>query len=325
MKFHDASARDQIGFPAGGGEFLISTWLQNCREPAGRRLAWFAFSTLLLGLMFALPLARTVRFCLKSELQSYILLIPIISIYLIYQKHSPGPKDPEPARGLAAALFLCGGLAMGLNAILMSRNHYAGVQDSLTLPVFAFTSFLVAMVALCFGAGTVRNHAFPLLFLFAGIPLPETTVHWLQMALQQCSADATHALFILAGTPVLRDGMAFHLPGLTVVVAEECSGIHSTLILFIVSLIAGYLFLQRPWSRALFALAVIPLGVIRNGFRVVALSLLTIHVDSRIMDSALHQHGGPIFFGLSLFVLLGLLLSLRWCERKVERGKHAIS
>lgn len=304
---------------------MISTRLHSFREPAGRRLAGFAFSALLLGLIFALPLVRTIRFCLGSELQSYILLIPIISIYLIYQKQSPGPKDSKPARGLAAVLFLIGGLAMGLNAILMSWNHYAGVQDSLTLPVFAFTSFLVAMVALCFGVGTIRTQAFPLLFLFAGVPLPETTVHWLQMALQQCSADATHALFILTGTPVLRDGMAFHLPGLTVVVAEECSGIHSTLILFIVSLIAGHLFLQRPWSRALFVLAVIPLGVVRNGFRVVALSLLTIHVDSRIMDSALHQHGGPIFFGLSLVVLLGLLLSLRWCERKVERGKHAMS
>ena len=69
--------------------------------------------------------------------------------------------------------------------------------------------------------------------------------------LQKGSADACYALFRLIGVPVLRNGFRFALPGVEIEVAEQCSGIHSGLSLFIAGLLAEYVLLRGAWKKAL--------------------------------------------------------------------------
>jgi exosortase/archaeosortase family protein len=88
-------------------------------------------------------------------------------------------------------------------------------------------------------------------------------------------------------------------------------------------MLASHLFLRRPWNKLILVAVVIPLGVIRNGFRVLVISLLTIHVNPEIIHGPLHHKGGPIFFVLSLGVLLGLLAFLRWSEGRRGVCKQA--
>jgi exosortase/archaeosortase family protein len=114
--------------------------------------------------------------------------------------------------------------------------------------------------------------------------------------------------------PVLRDGLSFKMPGLTIKVAEECSGVRSTFVLFITSLLAGHLFLRTRWKKIVLVLLILPIGVLRNAFRITTISWLTVNVDSGIIDSALHHRGGPIFFVLSLIPLFLLL----WWFRKSD-------
>ena len=85
---------------------------------------------------------------------------------------------------------------------------------------------------------------------------------------------------------------------------------------------AGHLFLRSPWKKTALALAVIPLGIIRNGFRIFTLGMLCVHVNPNIIDSPLHHRGGPIFFVLSLVPFFALLFLLRRSERP---GKVAMA
>jgi hypothetical protein len=63
---------------------------------------------------------------------------------------------------------------------------------------------------------------------------------------------------------------------------------------------------------------VIPLGILRNGFRVFVIGMLCVHVGPRMIDSVIHHRGGPLFFALSLVPLFLLLWWLRRGERRVE-------
>ena len=122
--------------------------------------------------------------------------------------------------------------------------------------------------------------------------------------------------------PVFRQGLEFQLPGFALLVAPECSGIHSSLVLFITSLLAGYLFLKTPTRRVLLTVAVIPLALLRNGFRVFVIGELCVNVSPDMINSPIHNRGGPIFFALSLIPFFLLLYWLRRSEAKRERRKQ---
>ncbi len=64
-------------------------------------------------------------------------------------------------------------------------------------------------------------------------------------------------------------------------------------------------------------LAVIPLAVLRNGFRVFTIGELCVHIGPQMIDSPIHHQGGPLFFILSLVPFLLLLYLLIRSERRV--------
>jgi exosortase C (VPDSG-CTERM-specific) len=279
----------------------------------------------LLTAAYSPVLIRLVRHSLQSDLESYIPLIPFISVYLLLRPRVA--RVPEGATAsrfpaflpgfLGGMLWICsGGL---LAAQFISREGFEGAGGALLLPVLSFVTALVGGWVWFLGWPAFRNSWFPLVFLYFMAPIPEALAHGLRMALQHGSAGVSEALFWVTGTPVYREGLTFYLPGLTIQVAEECSGIHSSLVLFITSLVAGFLFLQKAWSRTLLALLVIPLGLLRNGIRVVTITLLSLHVDPGIIDGPLHHRGGPFFFILSM----GMLVAILWGLRRSERQRRA--
>src|SRR4029450_2389126 len=76
----------------------------------------------------------------------------------------------------------------------------------------------------------------------------------------------------------------------------------------------GYVFLRSPWRRASLTLCVIPLAVLRNGFRIFTIGELCVNVSPDMIDSTIHRHGGPLFFALSLVPFFLVLCLLRRAE-----------
>jgi len=157
----------------------------------------------------------------------------------------------------------------------------------------------------------MRQMAFPAGFLLFMTPLPPMAVQWIETGLQHASAEVSGWLFVLADIPFFRTGLSFQLPNVTLEVAPECSGIRSTLVLFITSLVAGQVLLKRPWQRVLLVALVIPLGILRNAFRITTLGWLCTRYGAEMIHSAIHHRGGPVFFAISLIPLLGMLLLFR--------------
>jgi exosortase len=156
--------------------------------------------------------------------------------------------------------------------------------------------------------------AFPIGFLLFTVPLPDRVLHFLETISQLASTEAAAIFFAIAQTPMLREGAVFHLPGIAIEVAQECSGIRSSWVLFITTVAASFLFLQSPWRRAFLIAFVIPLAILRNGFRIWVIGLLCVELGPQMIDSPIHHYGGPLFFALSLVPLSLLLWSLRLSE-----------
>ena len=286
----------------------------------GIQLRRLAILSAVLILTFAKPLLALVRFSLHSELYSHLLLIPFVSVYLAWLKKQELQPCPEPECKLALLPFGAG-LLLLIGYLSAPRFGLSlAPADSLAWITVSFVVFFIAAAVFSLGRRNVQALAFPLAFLLLFVPFPVGVEKAIEFFLQHRSADAAELFFSVVGTPLHRQGVLFQLPGFSLQVAPECSGIRSTLVLFIASLVAGQLFLRSNWKRALFALVVIPLGIFRNAFRIVVLGELCVHVNPAFIDSPIHHRGGPIFFLLSMVPFLLLLYYLRKTDGPKQKG-----
>jgi len=293
--------------PPGNGSLPINVATQ---------LRRFATAVAFLGICFAIPLWKLVRFAAASDLYSYILLIPFIGAYLLWLKRGSLPLSTQPARKLAFVFLLAGAALITVYWLWLRPLLIARPEDYLLLMTFCFLLLFYGISSLFWGMATIRAAAFPLSFLIFLAPVPPTGIEEINSFLQWGSAQVASGFFSLSGTPFFEDGLAFQLPDINLAIAPECSGIHSTAVLFITALLAGHVFLRTPWKRALLVLFVIPLALLRNGFRVFVIGELCIHIGPQMIFSPLHRKGGPIFFVLSLIPLFIMLLVLLRSEKR---------
>ena len=65
---------------------------------------------------------------------------------------------------------------------------------------------------------------------------------------------------------------------------------------------------------------ILPLAIIKNGIRIVSLSLLAEHVDAGYLTGQLHHEGGIVFFLLTLGILAPFFILLQRSElRQIQR------
>jgi exosortase C (VPDSG-CTERM-specific) len=286
----------------------------NRPAPVNKRfMGWCVYLMILCG-AFALLLREFVTYARHSDVHSYVLLIPFVTAYLIYIRWKHLSRELSSAWGFALPLA-----AIGTGALLASQYVVKlGGNDHMTLIALSFVCFVIAGTFLFLGSKWARSAMFPLFFFAFMIPLPEAAVNALENASKVASAEVANWLFLISGTPVLREGTLFQLPGITITVAKECSGIRSSLVLVITSLLAANMFLRATWRRALLVCAVIPLGLLRNGLRILVISLLCVHIGPQMINSVIHRRGGPVFFALSLVPLFAML----WLFRRQEIKKQ---
>jgi exosortase C (VPDSG-CTERM-specific) len=279
------------------------------------RLRLFAIGSVLLLAAFAVTLMDLTSYCLRDDLFSYILLVPFVTAFLIHACRHDLEMTYSPATGVAAGLGVLAGL------FLMLSFFMGGAEiDTLALRTLAFVCGWIGIAVWALGGRFMRGLVFPAAFLLFMTPLPPDLVRWIEHGLQHASAEVSSWLFGLADIPFYRTGLSFQLPNITIEVAPECSGIRSTLVLFITSLVAGHLLLERPWQRAALAMLVIPLGILRNAFRIVTLGWLCTHHGADMIHSPIHHRGGPVFFAISLLPLLAMLVVFRMLGKRAASG-----
>lgn len=222
-----------------------------------------------------------------------------------------------------AAFSVAGGLpffvlaaALALGAHLRSRAMPGDLL--LSLRILAVVLCWVGTFILCFGGKAARAALFPLVFLFAAVPLPAAVLTWIVSQLQTWSALSAMALYRLAGVPAFRDGVYLSLPGLTIEVAKECSSIRSSSMLLVTAIGIAQMLLLSPWRRSIVILSAVPLSVAKNGLRIFTISMLSVYVDPTYMTGKFHHQGGVVFFAIALALMFLLLWWLRRGENRSQ-------
>jgi len=211
-------------------------------------------------------------------------------------------------------------IAAGLLLGALGNQWSLDQNDRLSLMVSALLLVWIAAFILCFGIPSLQAALFPLLFLLLMIPIPTVLLDKIVFVLQKGSAVAAYCLFKLLGMPVLWRGFQFSLPGVDIEIAKECSGIRSSMALFITGTLAGHYFLQTGWKKAALVLLTVPIAILKNAARIVTISSLGVYVDQGYLTGRLHHKGGFVFSILALAILVPSLILLQRSENNA-RGK----
>ena len=203
----------------------------------------------------------------------------------------------------------------------LAQREGLGANDYLSVAALSMVIWWIGVFIMLYGAGAYRRAMFPLFFLLAMVPLPRLLLDGVVGLLRVMSAGATFALFRMCGVPVYREGFVFNLPGLSIEVARECSGIRSAVDLLVLALFFGHLLLKEWWGKVLLVLSILPIAVVKNGLRIVTLSLLAVYVDRSVLGGLAHRRGGYPFFFVGLAAMGVVIWLLRKMERRVKSPK----
>lgn len=266
------------------------------------------------ALLFYSPVVQLLRMSFHNELYNHIPIVPLISLWILVFRRK---KIFSESKWWRAGVVL---LALGL-AALLSADRISGLDqnDYLSTVMSGFVLWVIGCFLLVYGGKGFKKALFPLLFLVFVIPIPKFIFEPFMGLLLICSGYFTELILSLTGVPLYREGFVFALPGITIEIAQQCSGIRSSIALIITSVLAGDLFLEKGWSRLILVLSFFPITVFKNALRIVTLSLLASYVDTRfITGSWLHSSGGIPFFVLGLALMAPVLWGLMKWEKKAR-------
>jgi exosortase A len=225
----------------------------------------------------------------RSETYAHGYLIIPISLWLVWEKRA-GLKWLAPKPTLLPLAFF---LPLGFGWLL---GH---LVDTLVVQQFAYVGMLVVSIWAVLGHRVARFLAFPILFLFFGVPVGEGLVY----PMMNFTADFTVEMLKLTGIPVYREGTFFTIPSGQWSVVEACSGMRYLIASVTLGVLFAYLTYTRWWKRALFVLFSVLVPVIANGFRAYMIVMIGHLSDMKLAVGVDHLIYGWVFFGIIITIM----------------------
>ena len=268
---------------------------------------------LLTAILFRAPLKAVLSLSFQDDRYLQIAVAPFMCLFLMYWERTvifPQARF-SPRTGIP---LLSVALLLGLTVIYWQPP----IREAADMAPIVFAIVLVWMAAfvLFYGIRSFRKALFALCCLFLMIPVPPVLMDWTTVALEHGSAATSFQILRLMGIPVFKAGMTLTLPGLTIEVAPECSGIHSWLAFVLVAILSARVCLRSSWKILALIAATIPIAVFKNAVRIVTISSLTVYVNPAIIDGPLHHKGGPVFAIVDLAIFVPLLIAFQRSETR---------
>lgn len=262
-------------------------------------LAWAgwmaaALPLCLMGYAYYDSLAYMTDLWVNDENYGHGLLVPLISLYLIWQRRDNIRSLVQPGSWLGLVL-------VGVGILLYVVGELATVYLLLHL---SFWCVLVGLLVACLGRPAVTVMAFPLGYLLTAVPLPQFLYQGLSGKLQLISSALGVGCLQFLGITAFRDGNVIDLGPIQLQVVDACSGLRYLFPLATLALLCAYLFNDRMWKRVLLFLSSLPISILLNGFRIGMIGVLVEHFGQGAAEGFYHLFEGWVLFMVSLAILV---------------------
>jgi exosortase A len=235
---------------------------------------------------------------------SHGFLIPIVSLYFVYEKRKELSVLNRSSNWIGLPLLLFGIMLLLLGNL---ATEYFTMRFSILVVFGGIILFLL-------GKGYFKTLLFPLVFLIFMIPIPSILMGSITFPMQLFASKVAAKFLYLIGIPVLREGNIILLANTSLEVAEACSGIRSLISLLALSVVFAYFSQKTTLKRVVLVLSTFPIAIVANAARVTGTGILAHHYGDRVAQGFFHGFSGWILFVVAfvcLFVVGGLLSKIK--------------
>jgi len=228
------------------------------------------------------------RWFARDSYYSHGLLIPLISVFLIWQKRDVLKNIVPQSSPWGLKLFFAS-IALQLFSALFRVYFTSG---------FSLIFMLYALVLHFYGTRALKELFFPISFLIFMVPLPLVVITNLSFRLKILAAQLAVVALNHMGLVCVQHGSAIVMRHAYVVVEDVCSGLRSLITLMALGSLFAY-GMKSPWPKklALFA-CTIPIAVITNILRIIFLASVGEIWGVPYATGPIHEISGFIvFFG----------------------------
>jgi len=234
---------------------------------------------------------------LKDSNNSHGILVPFISLYLLWEKKTEIAAEvakEEEGSNYIALIMLAASLALYL---LFQFGHI------LLVPNLMLVTSVILLVHYYFGRATFRLCSFPLLFLFFMVPIPVSFKTLFTLPMKTFATNVAVPIIRLLGIPVLQEGNIIQLANTTLEVAEACSGIRSLVAMLMLGTLFSSFIKDAGWKRySLIAIAPI-VAVVANILRISGTGILAYYYGVEAAKGYVHEVSGILVFVFGFVVL----------------------
>ena len=176
--------------------------------------------------------------------------------------------------------------------------------DFISIEVAAMLLALLATAYAYVGFEVLKALWFPIFYLGFMVPLPGWVLDYITLPLKQLVSEVVTTTLQWLGYPIARVGVTIYIAQYQLLVEDACAGLNSLVSLISIGLFYVYILHNSSAKYSMLLLMlVIPIAILANVVRVMALVLLTYYFGDAVAQGFLHNFAGMVTFTSALLLI----------------------
>lgn len=244
------------------------------------------------------------RWMAKESYYSHGILIPIVSIFIAWQRR-------DALKKITVSSEIAG---LWITAVCLVIHIICAALKVYFISGFSFVLAIYGLILFFFGKHMMRKLIFPVFFLLAMIPLPLVIIGNLTVRMKLFAAHVSIAILNKIGFPSMLDGSIIRMPSSFIEIAAPCSGLRSLISLLTLGLIFAYVTKVSYVKKGILLLSSVPIALASNICRILMLATVNDLYGEKVAFGFFHDFSGFFVFALAFSGLLGV--------SKILEGHH---
>ncbi len=236
------------------------------------------------------------RYMGEDSYYSHGPIIPLVSLFLIYQKRDILEKISLQPNFAGLFIFLFALLLHILGTILYIFS----------ISGFSLYFLIIGLALFLLGKEKFKAVAFPIIFLIFMFPLPGAILTMVSFPLKIIAANAGVWTVSLSGIPIHIEGFNIAIPAGQLLVGNPCSGLRSLIAFLALGFLLAYITPLKLHNKFALIVLTIPIALISNIIRVAILISVSHYwgLEAATPDTIVHSGSGVLVFVLGFSLLL---------------------